>query len=237
MKPYIKLPTLKPLPDSNIKRRLLSDDIWISYVNHIILRYYKEVNINEIKDIIKLELGKPQANIEDKIKEHIYSWVNNDKRIGLWEFILNLEAKSDCFKGFYDLKFQHSNWDKYFVFEAKNLGKIKTTESSTLINEYVYVKTKNKEDGGMYRFMTKKYACEINFGGMLGFVVGKTKGDIIDDLIKKIKSVYNNIVNGKLNGEKVNLNSINGNKNTYTTFHLRNREIFCLYHIIMDFNI
>ena len=150
---------------------------------------------------------------------------------------LNLEAKSECFEGFYDLKFQHSDWDKYFVFEAKNLGKIKSREHSTLLNEYVYIKTKDKEDGGMYRFMTKKYACEINFGGMLGFVVGETKGNIIDDLTEKINIVYQNMDKGKLVGEKIILCSIAENKNTFTTIHSRDKtsEKFCMYHIIMDF--
>lgn len=236
MKSYIKLPPLKPLSDSSIIKRQLSDNVWISYINHILLRYYKEVDVNEIQAIIKEKISKTQAKIEDKIKEHIYTWQKQDKRIGVWGIKLNLEAKSDCFEGFYDLKFQHSDWDKYFVFEAKNLGKIKTTESSTLLNEYVYVNTKDREDGGMHRFMTKKYACEINFGGMLGFVVGTIKGDVIEDITNKIQSVYSENKNGKLIDEKIILNSIAENKNTFTSFHSRDGEKFSLYHILMDFN-
>jgi len=236
MKSYIKLPLLEPFPDCSIRKRALSDNIWINYINHIVLRYYNEVDFNEIKSIIKHELKKPQAKIEDIIKEHIYTWVNNDKQIGLWEFILNLEPKSDCFEGFYDLKFQHSNWKKYYVFEAKNLGKIKSRESSTLLNEYVYVNTENKKDGGMYRFMTKKYACRISFGGMLGFVVGRVKGDIIEDLKLKIQSVYSQDKNGKLIDEKIIFSSVFNNKNTFTSLHSRNGEKFTMYHIIMDFN-
>lgn len=237
MKPYIKLPPLKPLPDSSIKKRQLLDYIWIDYINNIVLRYYKEVDISEIKTIIETELSKSQAKIEDKIKEHIYTWQKKDKKSGIWGFKLNLEAKSHCFEGFYDLKFEHSDWDKYLVLEAKNLGKIKTTESSTLINEYVYVNKKDKEDGGMHRFMIKKYACEINFGGMLGFIVGKTKGDIIEGLTKKIQTVYSKNINGNLIDENIKLNSIAGNKNTFTSFHSRNGEKFSLYHILMDFTI
>ncbi|HED38362.1 MAG TPA: hypothetical protein ENI76_08990 [Ignavibacteria bacterium] len=236
MRSYIKLPPVKPMPDSKLRTRQFTDYMWINYVNHIILRYYKEVDTNEIKLIIKTELSKQQAKIEDKIKEHIYSWIKKDKRIGLWEFILTLESKSDSFKGFYDMKFSHSQWKKYFVFEAKNLGKIKTTKSYTLINEYVYVNTKDRKDGGMYRFMTKKYATKINFGGMIGFVVGEVKGNIIKDLTDKIQSVYRGKINGKLIDMKIELSSIEENENTFTTFHLRNGEKFNLYHILMYFN-
>lgn len=237
MKSYIKLPPTEPMPDSKHQTRQLSDDIWIDYINHIVLRYYKEVDISEIKSIIKIELSKPQARIEDKIKEHIYNWINRDKRIGLWEFVVNLEPKSDSFEGFYDIKFQHSNWhNSYFVFEVKNLGKIKTTESSTLINEYVYIKRKDKEDGGMYRFISEKYATKNIFGGMIGFVVGEVKNDIIKDLTSKIQTVYGGEVNGKLIDKKIMFNSIVGNTNTFTTFHLRNGKQFRIYHIIMNFN-
>ncbi len=235
MKSYIKLPPVKPMPDSKIKTRKFSDDVWINYVNHIILRYYKEVDTDEIKLIIKTELIKPKANIEDKIKENIYTWVQKDKRIGLWEFKLNLEPKTDSFKGFYDLKFEHSQWKKYFVFEAKNLGEIKSTKSSTLINEYVYVNKKGKGNGGMYRFIESKYAVKMDFGGMIGFVIGKVDGNIIKNLTSKIKSVYKEN-NGKLIDSKIILNSIESNKNTFTTIHLRNGKKFILYHILMYFN-
>jgi hypothetical protein len=104
-----------------------------------------------------------------------------------------------------------------------------------LLNEYVY--SNHKEDGGMHRFMIKKYACEINFGGMLGFIAGTIKGDVIKDLTNKIQSIYNENKNGKLIDEKFKLNSIAENKNTFTTFHSRNGDFFSLYHILMDFSV
>ncbi len=235
MKSYIKLPPVKPMPDSKIRTRKFSDEVWINYVIHIILRYYKEVETDDIKSIIETELSKPKANIEDKIKEHLYSWVKKDKRISLWEFIPNLEPKTDSLKGFYDLKFEHSQWKKYFAFEAKNLGTIKSTKHSTLINEYVYINKGGKKNGGMYRFIENKYAVKMNFGGMLGFVVGKVDSDVIKNLTSKIKSVYKEN-NGKLIDSKIILNSIEGNKNTFTTIHLRNGKKFILYHILMYFN-
>ena len=237
MKPYIKLPTLKPLPDSSIRKKQLSDENWLTYIFFIILKYYKEINNDEIIKLVKNELLKENSQIEKVLKEHIYKWYKKTKRkdkIDIWGIILNLETSSENFEGFYDLKFQHSDWNKYFVFEAKNLGEIKSTKHSAMLNEYVY--TNHKDDGGMHRFMTKKYACEINFGGMLGFIVGEINGDIIKDLTEKIKFVYDKNINGKLIEEKFKLSSIDENENTFTTFHLRNGEKFNLYHILMDFN-
>jgi hypothetical protein len=236
MKSYIKLPILKSLPDSSIKKRQLFDDVWLNYIFFIVLKYYKEINNNDVIALINNELEKQNSPIEKVLKEHIYNWYKRIKRtdkIDIWGIILNLEPSSECFEGFYDLKFQHSDWKKYFVFEAKNLGEIKSTKHSTMINEYVY--SNHKDDGGMHRFMTKKYACEIDFGGMLGFVVGKTNEDIIKDLSTKIQSVYCENINGILIDEKIKLNSIAENKNTFTTFHSRNGEKFSLYHILLDF--
>jgi len=237
MKSYIKLPPLKPLSDSSITKQQLSDDVWRNYIFYIMLKYYKEINNDEVISLIQNELLKQHSQIEKVLKEHIYNWYKITKRkdkIDIWGIILNLETSSENFEGFYDLKFQHSDWNKYFVFEAKNLGKIKSTKHSTMLNEYVY--SKHKEDGGMHRFMIKKYAYEINFGGMLGFVVGTIEGDIIKDLTNKIQSVYSENINGKLINEKIKLNSIAKNRNTFTSFHSRNGEKFSLYHILMDFN-
>ena len=246
MKSYIKLPKTKALSDSSIRKRQLSDDDWKNYIFYHILQYYKNVNNKDIQALIKKEIDKPnheKAQIEREIKKQIRNWFKKNKIFSLHGFIINLEASAECNdEGYIDLKFEHSDWrHKYFSFEAKNLGKIKTTKPSVLINEYVFTTSKEKYNGGMYRFLTNKYACELNFGGMLGFVVGETKSDVVKKLTKKIETVYNNSPNGKLTDEKIILNSIAGNEMTFDTVHLRNNyltnkaEKFYLHHIIMDF--
>ena len=245
MKSYIKLPEIKDLPDSSIKKRQITDNIWKNYIIFIILKYYKDINKKEVCLLIQKEIEKDNSQIEKILKQHIYNWYKqikkSDKQIGIWGFILNLEPSSEGFEGFYDFKFQHSDWNKYFVFEAKNLGKIKSNEYSTSINEYVYVKTKEREDGGMFRFMINKYARDIDFGGMLGFVVGSTTGDVIKRLTERIKFIYKNSNEGKLTGKEIIFNSITNNTNTFDTIHLRKNhftqleEEFRLHHIIMDF--
>lgn len=243
MKEYIKLPKTNVMSDSKMKLRKIDDAEWKNYIFFHLLQYYRTVDNNEIRTLIERELNKPIAEIETKIKKHIRNWlVRENVDFKEQGFKINLEPSSECNEeGLLDLKFEHSDWqDKYFSFEAKNLGKIKSREQSTLINEYVYVKTQDGENGGMYRYMTNKYACELNFGGMIGFVVGKNE-KLIKRLISKIKAVYNNSEAGRLTNEKIIYNSIEENKNTFETIHIRKNhfsnsiEKFHLYHIIFDF--
>jgi len=238
MNGYIKLPKTKIIPDSSIKKQQLSDDVWINYIFYIILKY-SSTDKTEILNLIQKELKKEQSRIEEIIKNHIYIWYQKvkktDKQIGIWRIILKLEPKTDSLKGYYDLQFLHSDWDKYFAFEAKNLGKIKRMTQSASINEYIYNPT--KKDGGMYRFFTGKYACDLEFGGMLGFVIGEIKGDIMQEILSRIQDIYSTNSNGKLIDDKFILNSISGNKNTLTTIHSRNGKKFKLYHILVYLNI
>ena len=238
MKGYFKLPPLVPMSDSRTALRQLSDDDWKNYIFFHLFHYFNNVDFNEITTLINNEKEKSHSEIEALIKRNIRNFLRRkSKKFEEQGFKLNLEAEADSYQGYYDLKFEHSDWNKYFVFEAKNLGEIKSRQHSILINEYVYVSKNGKENGGMHRFMTKKYASEINFGGMLGFVVGKSKGDIINNLIEKIKLVYENKESGKLVNDKIILNSIMKNQNTFTSIHSRNGsfEDFYLNHIIMDF--
>jgi hypothetical protein len=139
------------------------------------------------------------------------------------------------------LEFFHSYWnntDSSFVFECKNLGKIKSCSFSQSINEYIYVDY--KKDGGMYRYFTGKYSYDMNFGGMIGFIIGSTGVPIISKLIEKINEVYDSNSIGKL-AYPIIQNSIFNNKNTFDSIHIRKNyqtnedEEFTLHHIIMDF--
>jgi len=189
---YIKLPPLKKMPDSSLKKRKLTDKTWINNIFHFILKYCQNVDNNEIKQIVEKELAKKRAEIEKVLKEHIFNFLDNDTTFGLHGFILNLEPKNTkCNnEGFYDLKIQHSDWQKkYFSFEAKNLGKIKSMTQSASIDEYVYVTS--KDDGGMYRYFTGQYACEINFGGMLGFIIGENNENTFTTVHER-KNKFNN---------------------------------------------
>jgi hypothetical protein len=247
MKDYIKLPVIAPMSDSRAELRQRDDVFWKNYILFFLLKYYKEVNHTEIENLIEVENKKNISNIEAAIKKHIRRWLKNNPTFARYELIINLEALAgDNLEGYYDLKFEHSQWHhKYFAFEAKNMGKAKSMTASTSICEYVYTKkTKDniiKEDGGMYRYFIGKYACQLNFAGMIGFVIGKID-DPVGKLIKKINLVYDNDISiGRLIEEKIIENSIAENPNTFDSVHLRQNsetkqnEVFRLHHIIMDF--
>ncbi len=242
MNDYIKLPALKPMPDSRNLLRRIPDTVWKQYVFYFLLKYYKEVKKEEIITLIKTRNKKKRANIEKAIKKHIRRWLKNCPSFDKHEFVINLEPSAEGEpEGFYDLKIEHSQWRrKYFSFEAKNLGKTKSMSSSKSISEYIYIKEKDREDGGMYRYFIGKYACEMAFGGMIGFIIGTIENPIAA-LIDKIHSVYDKNLAGKLTKEKIIKNSISSNHNTFDSIHLRQNiktkqdEVFRLHHMIMDF--
>jgi len=236
-KEYIKLPKVEKLSDSRSKVRELSDTDWKNHIFFHLLQFYKEIDNNEIVELICKEKQKKRANIEDAIKKRIKKWLQNNPRFMLNEFLVNREPTSDGEEdGFYDLKIEHSQWrNKYFAFECKNLNKF-----SGSIDEYVY--NKYKQDGGIYRYMTNKYANDLDFGGMLGFVIEGDSNLIIKSIIIKIYDTFQKNDIGQLTGRYIIEKSIENNANTFDSIHLRpkgntiKKQIFNLHHIIMAFN-
>ena len=242
MKEYIILPKTKKLSDSCIERRKLNDTDWKNYIFFHLLQFYREVDDNEIINLIIQEKRKPISAIEKAIKKRLKQWLKNDQRFDSHCFIINTEPSSDGeTEGFYDLKFEHSDWrKKYFVFECKNLDTY-----SASIDKYVYYKEIQKgclhEDGGMYRYMINKYAKDLDFGGMIGFVIAGDSTLIIEKIIQKIHDIFDNNDIGQLTDKCITRNSIENNSNTFDSIHLRLEEnkikkhIFMLHHIIMVF--
>ena len=236
MKEYIKLPKVNKLSDSRSKLRELNDASWKNYIFFHLLQFYKETDNSEIVELIFKEKQKKKAEIEKEIKKRLKKWLKEDQRFCLNGFLVNREPSSDgAIDGFYDLKFEHSDWiNKYFAFECKNLDK-----SSGSINEYVYNRT--QQDGGVYRYMINKYAEDLDFGGMLGFVIEDESNLIIGKIIEKIHKTFDNNDIGQLTGRCIIEHSIENNSNTFDSIHLRLEEnkikkhIFTLHHIIMAF--
>lgn len=236
MKEYIKLPEVKILSNSRSKLRELGDTDWKNHIFSHLLQFYKEIDNNEIVELICKEKQKKKADIEKVIKKRLIKWLKEDQRFGLNGFLVNREPSSDgAGEGFYDLKFEHSDWiNKYFAFECKNLNL-----SSGSINEYVY--NKAKQDGGVYRYMTNKYAMDLDFGGMLGFVIEGELNLIIRKIIAEIHKTFDINDIGQLTGRCIIEHAIENNSNTFNSIHLRPEEnkiekhIFTLHHIIMAF--
>ncbi|MCK4406980.1 MAG: hypothetical protein KAV44_04840 [Bacteroidales bacterium] len=236
MKEYIKLPETKVFPLTILRIRELDDTSWKNYIFLYLLQYYKQTDTNEIIRLIQEEQQKERKQIETAIKRHIRKCLKNNIRFLENGFIINLEPSSEGIKeGFYDLKFEHSYWNKYFSFECKNLE-----NNSSSIKEYVYNPTKN--DGGVYRFMINKYVKDWDFGGMIGFVLNGEIKTIIGNIIKKLNSCFDNIETGKLTEQGIIKNSIAENTNTFDSIHIRLKaeteikQKFRLHHIIMDFS-
>ena len=235
MREYIKLPKTKFLSDSRSELRKLSDEDWKNHIFSHLLRFYKEADSNEIIKLIEDAKEKKPSNIEEVIKKKIKKWLINDRRFNMHDFIINREPSSDGkVDGFYDLKFEHSQWKhKYFAFECKNLDKTETS-----IKEYVY--NKAGDDGGVYRYVTCKYAAELDFGGMIGFVLEGNENGIISKIINKLHSTFDDNEIGKLAKKGIIENSIEGNPNTFDSIHLRqqrvdrNGQTFKLHHLIFD---
>lgn len=244
MSEYIRLPKFQKIPDSTIKAEKLNDEFWKNLIFHHLLKFYKETDFTNLKLIIAQEKLKKRSNIEDVIKKYIRNHFNNDQNFGIQGFILNREPSAEGkLNGFYDLKFQHSNWrenitskSKYFAFECKNLD-----SGTTLVNEYVYCKktSKDKEiyyDGGVFRHFNSKYVLEQNFGGMIGFILSGNTDEVATKIKEKLKVPFHISPKGNLIPDGIIHNSIESNENTFDSIHLRNDEEFRLHHLLFNFN-
>lgn len=232
---YIRLPKTSFLPDSSRKKRVKDDAFWIKLIHFHLLKFYKEFEFDELTALIEAEKKKiKRKHIEDLIKDYIYKWFEkNDKRIFFEGILINLESKVKYNQvGFYDMKFQHSDWVdienekiKYYSIECKNLNK-----KALSIDEYVY--NKSKKDGGVYRHFNGKYAQFNNFGGMLGFVLDGEIDKIKNSIISKLNISTDLSPEGDLIEKGVELNSIEGNTFTFTSKHKRKGDEFILHHFL-----
>jgi hypothetical protein len=237
---YICLPKSSVLPDSSFQKRKLDNFFWVNLVHFHLLKFYKEYEIDDLKKLIEIEKKKiSRKHIEDVIKDYIYSWFEkSNKRIFREGIIINLEPKVKYDQvGFYDIKFQHSDWVdsknesfKYYSVECKNLT-LDATKNH--IAEYVFVN--HKKDGGVYRYFNGKYAQNQNFGGMLGFILDGEVNTIKEKIIEKLKSPFDITPQGDLIDNGIILNSIEGNDFTFNSTHKRNDENFTLHHFLFDF--
>ena len=179
---------------------------------------------------------------EEEITHFIRKNIQKDEDFKWSGFTINTEARNQSYKvGYYDLKFENpAYWqNKYFVFECKPIN---LTNSRT--KEYIYKKSETKgEDGGLYRFFINKYAENLPFGGMLGYVVADTPQDIINKLKKEIKSFQ--ITEGSLNFDNLtNEHLLNTQtpdfQHSFQSQHTRvnnNKEIITpihIFHLFLD---
>lgn len=232
---YIRLPKSSAMPDSSILKRKLNDSFWVNLIHIHLLKFYKEYEIEDLKKLIEIEKRKTtRKHIEDVVKDYMYNWFEkSDKRIFREGIIINLESKVKYeHVGFYDIKFQHSDWVdakdeniKYYSVECKNLN-----TSNTTIDEYVY--NNSKKDGGVYRHFNGKYAQKNKIGGMLGFILDGEVNIIKGKIIEKMKLPFDRTPEGDLIEDGIFLNSIEDNEFTFNSTHKRLDGHFTLHHLL-----
>jgi hypothetical protein len=162
--------------------------------------------------------------------------------------VVNSQPRTDNteIEGYYDLKFQSNLWrenDIHFAIENKILQ-----NTNTSIKEYTYYPNKtngtgeNKkyyDDGGMFRFLSNKYAENQSFGGMLAFIKDSNITEIETNLKDKIKELKISDDTG-IYGQSTNNNSINTTiqnfDNSFRTNHIRkDGTSIDLYHLFFVF--
>ena len=92
----------------------------------------------------------------------------------------------------------------------------------------------NSYDGGVFRYFNGKYAQNLNFGGMIGFVI---EGNILD-LKKRIKTKLNEKFTITPYGDFIRFiyNAIEGNDFTFDSYHNRFSSEFVLHHLLFNFS-
>lgn len=132
---------------------------------------------------------------ENSITFEILKWLKNIKEFTM-VVTVNSNPRTDNteIKGYYDLKFESSQWNNgqsHFAIENKIL---ENTETS--MKNYTYYPNKSKgkdmevfDDGGMFRFLSNKYAENQPYGGMLAFIRQKEITQLKHNLKNKIKKL------------------------------------------------
>lgn len=218
---------------SHIKRTERSDNDWNLIFIRFIISYYESIE----------DKNYYADKSEKVIKQSIQKYHINDYHEE--NFTLNFESSNNdaTQEGFYDLKFEHNDWDKnkYFVMEAKCLD-----NTSGSIKQYIhchkYSKGIKTEDGGVYRFLSLKYSKDLNFGGMIGFIQKGKSDEIIEEVKESLRTqkfVESDSTNefGESLDESLFSKTIEDFANSFYSKHSRksNKESILLYHIFLDF--
>ena len=222
-KEYIKIKIEKPTTPFSKNTDVLktmNDDFWKGWVFYGLLSFYQNFD----RTTLKQKIEKNSSRVEKVIADFIWNYlIKNPEFNGDCGFKINREPLSDSNReGYYDLKIEHSYWEKMFCFECKNL---KEKSKSNLIKQYI--------NNGTYRYFNGKYVPNQDFGGMIGFV--------LEDNYLNIKAVIHDRLNDKFDitpeGDLINIidNSIQRKDFTFDSYHNRKNKEFVIHHLLFDF--
>lgn len=213
-----------------------TDIEWINFALSYLIEFY----------VIHKNKTGFQHKSENQITDKIYFWLKTDKKNIKFnrKMTVNSQPKTDNqeVEGYYDLKFESPLWQagqKHFAIENKILE-----DNSESYKEYIYkpiAKSQRKYgNGGMYRFLSNKYAQDQPYGGMLAFIKKGNIQDIKSNLTDKIKDIKipneNNFYGEVINCDLLDF-KIQNFDNSFQSNHKRNDGTkIHLIHLLFSFN-
>lgn len=234
---YIRIKKPIPPPNDVSQLKSLDDEFWKNWVFYYLLDFYINHNSAELKTKIEEEKKNKPARVEREIAKFMRIKLNTNKEFGYHFTAIGENTNDEKIEGNYDLTVHSTNWkSKNFHFECKNLD-----GSQDLTNKYVCCNTYKKDntgqnifDGGVLRYFNGKYAQNLGFGGMIGFVLAGDSSTIKGSLVTKLKENLNTTPEGDL----INVldNSIEGNNFTFNSLHKRLGKEFTIHHLLFDFS-
>lgn len=232
---YIKIKKPSPLPSYIHHLKELNDGEWKNWIFYHLLRFYQLYDRKELQRKIENERKKPYPRVERAIALYIRLELGKDIEFDSHFQASGEKTNDEKIEGNYDITITNTYWrNKDFYFECKNLD-----GSKDLTDKYVCYNTykKNKEgesifDGGVIRYFNGKYAQKMNFGGMIGFVLGGEVISIKNEIVKRLYNKFHTSPEGDL--LKVLDNSIEENDFTFDSCHKRFGSEFMLHHLLLN---
>jgi hypothetical protein len=234
---YIRIKKPSPLPNNIPLLKELDDNFWKKWIFYHFLSFYQNYDNIELIEKIENEKNKAYPRVEREIAKHLRIKLNDNKEFGYHFTAIGENTNDEIVEGNYDITIHSTNWkNKNFHFECKNLD-----NSQDLVNKYVYYNTYRKDsnnenifDGGVFRYFNGKYAQNLNFGGMIGFVLEGEVSNTKNEIISKLKEKFNTTPEGDL--LLIIDNSIEQNYFTFESYHSRFNAKFVIHHLLFDFS-
>lgn len=212
------------------------DEYWIGIIHNYLFDFFNQCNKTDF-----LSLG------EKAITRIIREWLNSNDDFIYFNVNREPENENELLIGQYDLKFDNKLiWENYYAIECKLMD-----ETETQLKEYIYNPTKKKKgepypDGGVYRFLINKYAQNLTYGGMLGYVQKGDVQQIITTIKQRLTELEITLESGKkfgqLTDKKLLDEKIQDKDYTFQSKHVRcnlnSNQIIApihLHHILFDF--
>lgn len=234
---YIKIKKPSPLPNLTHLLNDLDDDFWKKWIFFHLLSFYKTYDKSSLLSKIVIEKEKQYPRVEREIAKFIRTKLNNDKAFSANFYAFGENTNDEDIEGNYDITIHNSYWkNKNFHFECKNLN-----STNDLISKYVYYNTYKIDkdqnhiyDGGVFRYFNGKYAQNLSFGGMIGFILEGDMLEIKKQIILKLDGKFKTTPEGDL--KTIEDNSIENNIFTFDSNHNRFQNEFNLHHVLLDFS-